>query len=764
MSFSFPDFLIARRLWLLALALLLVAVGADQARRLTFDRRIENMFPPDSPLLEGHRRLQRAFGGNEIVLAVYADDQLFDRSGAGMRRLTHIRHEIGGVPGVKAVLSIDQPLGPDLILQQTRLAQRARKLFAGFTHSADGRTASIVCMLIPTDQTPVPRETTIDRLREVVGSLPDGLSAGYLVGEPALVVDGFRYVERDGARLQRWSALLLGLTIAVCFRSLRWVLVPVAVVLWAVWMTKGLLAALNLQLSMVSSMLNAVVMVVAVATMVHVIVRYRVFRTQGYLPMESLRRTMALLWLPVTWSCLTDAAGFFSLTVSDVGPVHDFGVMMAIGCLMVWVAVFLVVPALALWGSRDADPQHPWGGRAVLRQLDRLLRLVHRRPNWLLAGLVVLIVLAVTGVYQLDVETDFTRNFRRDSPIARAYDFVEDRLGGAGIGDVIVSSPETLDAAFLERAYRLGRTFEKSDVLFGRGSVTRTFSLADVLFDLSPVELHDKPSWFQVSLVRSGLLAMRGWMPEFYDALYGRDPLDGKFYYRFMLRVRERQGAEQKRLVLAELERLSRQEFPDAQVTGYFVLLTHLVDSVLKDQWRTAAVALLGIALLMTVAFRSVTLALIALVPNTLPVLVVMGVMGWLSVWLWPELKMNMGTAMIAAVSLGLSIDSSIHYIVAFQREEAAGRELRESLRAVQSTVGQAMTWSTLSLCVGFTVLATSQFVPTVYFGAMVSLAMLGGLIGNLIGLPLLLSLRHRMKTGSGLVFARMTRNSENEA
>ena len=137
----------------------------------------------------------------------------------------------------------------------------------------------------------------------------------------------------------------------------------------------------------------------------------------------------------------------------------------------------------------------------------------------------------------------------------------------------------------------------------------------------------------------------------------------------------------------------------------------------------------------MCVALRGPVLALVALVPNVLPIAVVTGLMGWLG------MKINMGAAMIAAVSMGLSIDSSIHYLIAFRRQRADGKSLSDALAAVHQTVGRAMVFSTMALIVGFTLLTTSQFVPTIYFGVLVSLTMLGGLAGNLVVLPLLLKL-----------------------
>ncbi len=752
----FHQLLIARRNELLALALVLALAGGWLAPRLQFDRSIENMFPAESPILASYQRLKRTFGGNEIVLAVYDDPQLFAENGVGLRRVRDVRLRLQDVPGVKAVLSIDQPLPGDLIVSPSALAERTRALFQGYTHGADGRTVSIVCLLFPSDETDIPRRTTIDALREIIQTLPGGLKSGWLTGEPILVEDGFRFVEQDGQRLGLWSTLLLGATIVIGFRSLRWVLIPILVVQLALLTTRAALVLGSIELSMVSSMLTAVVMVIGVATMVHVMVRFAEARAAGHPPLAALSETLAQLWVPVTWACLTDAAGFLSLTVSQVGPVQDFGVMMAVGSLMVLLSVMLLVPGLTVLGGLDPDPRMPWGEGRLDHHLQRLLALVHRRPYGILAGLVLLVAFAIGGLGLLEVETDFTRNFRQDSDIARSYNYVEDHLGGAGVCDVMIPAPERLTWSFLQRVHTLGQRIHPAD----RDpdpelkAVTKSFSLADALVELSPVEIAGKPEFVQQRLVDSGLFAMRGWMPVFFDALFGKDPATQQHWLRMMLRVQERQDAGQKQALISRLKQLSQAEFPEADVTGYFVLLTQLIESVLRDQWRSFGVAVIGIGLLMTVAFGDLRLALIALVPNAFPILVVLGSMGWVSHWFWPELKINMGTAMIAAVSMGLSIDSSIHYILGFQRALRTGVSRDEALHRVQRQVGKALVLATLALAVGFSVLATSRFVPTVYFGALVTLAMLGGLAGNLIGLPLLIQLFYPERTATNVTVA----------
>lgn len=738
----FVNFLIRHRFLLLALASVAGVLSLMCSQRLQFDRSIENMFTANDEVLAPYRKLKETFGGNEIVLAVYTDPQLFDSSGIGIERVRTIQERLAKVPGVKAVLSIDQPLPGNTIARDNVISRRTRRLFQGYTHGADNQTVAIACMLFPEAETNVARRETVDNLRTVIQDLPDDLQSGYITGEPVLVVDGFRYVEQDGQRLGRWSAILLGLTIVVCFRSVRWVIIPIFVVQLSIQMTKGILYVTGMQLSMVSSMLVAVVMVIAVATMVHVIVRFLESRASGLSTRASLERTLSLLAAPIFWACTTDAVGFLSLTSSHVGPVQDFGVMMAIGASMVLLSVFLVVPATALLGSFDKDPKTPWGQQHLNDRLGDSIGIIQRYPMQILSTIVLVSIVGISGLSKTEIETDFTKNFRADSDIVISYNIVEEKLGGAGVCDIMFSAPKPLTWKYLETVRELTNAIDAElQTNFGssgRSEIAKTLSLGNAVATLTDID--NKPSILRESVSRMTLVAMNQAMPEFFSALYGKHPDSDQHYLRIMLRVPEQQSSQEKQQLIERLESISRNHFKDAQVTGYFVLLSSLIDSVLQDQWRTFTIAVIGIGLLMWIAFRDLRLAFIALVPNLLPILFVLGMMGWLRILFFPGLRINIGAAMIAAVSMGLSIDSSIHYIIGFQR---ARNELAftDSLIRVQRNVGRAMVLSTISLIVGFTVLATSQFLPTVYFGALVSLAMLGGLLGNLVILPTLMSI-----------------------
>lgn len=736
--------LLIRYRWLgFGLSVLAVAVSFPYSKQVTFDRSIENMFAPDDPLIGPYRRLKRTFGGNEIVMAVYRDPQLLSEGKAGIRRLASVRKKMEQVPGVRSVLSIDLPLGEDIV-DAHPFADSMLKLFENYTHSSDGQVAVLVCMLEPEGEATVARQVTIDQLRSSIENLPSPLAPGMLAGEPVMVSDGFAYVQEDGRRLGFWSLLLLAAVIAVCFRSLRWVLIPLAVVQTTLLLTRAVLVTSGLRLSMVSSMLTAIVTVVGTAAVVHVILRYREARDEGRAPLAALQRAGTLLVVPTFWSCTTDAVGFLSLMASDVGPVRDFGIMTAIGSLLVLVSLAGLVPALALMGRIGPGPRSAWGEDRLGRGLSRLVDTVHHRPRQIAILTLLLSVLAIAGLFRMRIETDFTKNFRPGSPIVRSYEFIEQELGGAGVLDVILPAPPSLNWEYLRDVQRLQEQLRREVVVNDEAGntvpgLTKVLSLSDAVLNGSPMNLANVPAFLRGGLIQTALKRMQTQMPAFYDALYGVDPQTAQPYFRLMLRARERQSAEAKLQVITQVEQIVQAALPETarrppcEVSGFYVLLTHLIASLLRDQWTTFGLAAAGILVMIAVGLRNPLYAIAALIPNALPILWVLGAMGWFGI------RINMGAAMIAAVSLGLSVDSSIHYLTAYQRLRRQGLPRVQALHHVQQSVGRAVVFATLALVVGFATLCTSEFVPTVYFGALVSLAMLGGLAGNLVILPLIL-------------------------
>jgi predicted RND superfamily exporter protein len=744
------SWLVSYRGLLAVVAVALAVVSVERSRRLEFVKSIDTMFDRADPALVPYRRMARAFGSSEVVLAAYDDPDLF--TAAGIDRLRSLTTRLGQLSAVSSATSLaSTPLGNRIIdIQESPTARKLITLMEGYALGADRRTAAVVCVLKPPDdstsaltaRTPS-RADAIDEIRSCMREFP----AGTVAGEPVMLRDGFAMLQRDGNLLGTTAGLLAGLVLLISFRSIRWLIVPLAVVLLALWSTRGILAVAGLRLTMVSTMLSAMVTVVAIATTVHVIIGFRQHREAGLDPETALVRTFATLFWPVVGAIATDVIGFGALISSRVGPVHDFGIMTAIGAGMVLVAVALVVPWLALAGRFTSDPRQAWGEGALERGLDTLVKWIVRHPLPILGAAFTIVAVAVAGMRWLTVETDFTKNFRASSPIVASYDMIESRLGGAGVWDVLVPVGEDIDGTALSRVARLEKRLRDDVTVAGPTgdqvpALTKVMSVADVMAAVSPVSLERLEetrlgSW----IISRAISLLETQLPQLGRSLIGTDPRDGSRWLRVMLRARERQPAEVKRSIIAQVRQVVAEEFPGdddeppGEVTGFFVLLAQLVDRMISDQWFTFLLAAAGIFLLLSLAFRSPLLGLVALVPNALPIFVVLGLLGWIGT------PVNMGTAMIAAVSMGLSVDSSIHYITAFRHRLHNGDAFHAALETAHQTAGRAMIFSTLALVVGFLALTTSGFIPTVSFGTLSCLTLIGGLLGNLVVLPVLLTL-----------------------
>ena len=337
-----------------------------------------------------------------------------------------------------------------------------------------------------------------------------------------------------------------------------------------------------------------------------------------------------------------------------------------------------------------------------------------------------LTALGVAGLFRLEIETDFTKNFRSNSPIVTSYQFIEEHLGGAGAWDILIPAPERLNDDFLDRLRFLQERL-RTEVLVTDANGQHALDSMEAVDPLGGTLARFSPIKLRMRLLEKTVA-------PFARAVYSSDPQTGELRtIRVLLRSLEQQPAAAKTQLFAQVRQIVKEEFPEAKVTGFFVLLASLIQSLLADQWLTFGLAMLGVFLMISVAFRSPALALAALFPNALPIVVVLGGMGWLG------FKLNMGAVMIASVSMGLAVDSSIHYFSALKHEMLSGFSLEESLHQVHLSVGRAMVFSNLALMVGFSALCLSHFIPTIYFGVLVSLSLFGGLLGNLILLPVLL-------------------------
>jgi predicted RND superfamily exporter protein len=725
------NWLVNNRNWLLLATVVLLLGALPVANRLSFDQTIESFFPPANPDIQVLKKSRKDFGGDEFVIVAWHQPGLLQTNPEGEypeltpeaeQRIKTLSAKLGELPGVDGERTRDLAR----FLQKTPRNRNTRRallsLFDGILIGPDQETTAIVLQLYAGDSDNMARVDTIRAIRAVAREFDAKTS---VAGEAVQIQDMFDLVERDGNLLYLASLGVLSFMLMIIFRSIRWVLVSVGIVITCVVCTRAILVLAGAQLSMVSSMLNSLVTIISISTTVHIIVYYRELR--GTLnARDAAVQTLRELWHPVLWTVVTIAVGFAALLVSEIVPVRSFAIMMTLATLLVIVVTLAVLPAAFASGSNVPIP-----GRVRLEDqldavLNRMAHLIDRHPAGTAVVCLALTAITAPGLWMMQVETDFSKNFRESSPIVQSLRFVESSLGPAGTWDVAFNVPDPLTSEFLDQTKELTNVLKdlstedcQLDVLSLNDAIDVPPRLGNARARLQKIDQrqHDLVQSFYNSERRRMRIVLRS--PE-------QQSTEAKLAQ--IQRVRDAIAAHFERTQTVASEATKQAEPPVA--SGLFVLMARIIDSLLEDQWKSFLWACFGTFACMAIAFRSVRIGLISLVPNVFPIALVTGSMGLLNV------PVNIGTAMIASVSMGFTC--SVHYIEVFQNAlPKVG--LSQALMIAQSSVGKAVVLAHFALVAGFMVLTASEFIPLVYFGALLSLSMIGGLISDLVLLPLLL-------------------------
>lgn len=759
--------LVRHRLPLLLICLAFTAAVFPISQSMKYDRSVRSFFDADNPHLSTYARSQKDFGGDTLCLAVYTDPDLLTTD--GLLRLDSFTRRLASIPGIlqaSSLADMRSPLDPASLREISRmLAARDRNkpgeeagylpplaerfqaagtdlaalrdaviqcdMYADQFIGSDGQTTAVFLLADPVAMGSGQFTETLAQLRRIAAEHP---FPARIVGAPVMINDVYDFLDEDAWVLANVSTLATILVVAVLFRRIRWMILPLVVVhVCLIWM-RAVMAANDIQLSITSSLTTALITVIGIATSIHVALRFQDEFARDGDPVAALERMLRRIMAPVFWTCATTAMGFLSLATSRVVPVRDFGVVMALASLAVCVAAFLIMPAGILLGGWGIVPRRVPAEPRLVSGLDRMNQWVCQhslRTAVLIAGVT---GLALWGFRWTAVETDFTRNFRDDSLVIEGYRYVEATMGGAGFVEVVFDVPEHPTPADLDRVRTLSARLREIT------GVTKVTGLTDFLDFFSPPAVTRAAgriagSAALVEGMRLTALRKLG-LPEVRQVW---NPLAGRM--RLVLRVREQQSTTEKALLLRQVETVAREHVgSSAKVTGLYFLLVTLIDGLLDDQWRAAAVSTLGIIFMMSVAFGGLRMGLVAFLPNLIPMAVVVGIMGWLG------LKLNVATAMIQSISMGLAVDFSIHYLTRFMEERRAGNDFYTALSLTHQGTGKAMVCASLALIFGFGVLTFSNFLPTIHFGFLVSVAMVGGLVGNLMTLPVLLRLFYWVK------------------
>jgi predicted RND superfamily exporter protein len=779
----------------LAVAAALLALAALVLPGFRVDEDADSLTLETDPGRLAYERVREIFGSDDyVVVAVAPEDPASDESVRLLERLSDGLEGLGSlmlpdgtvVPGVSRVLSpsrqrlfrsvpgIPAPLAAlreftlsspevDRVLALEEL--RDNELVRGSLVSADGTTFAVIAYLAadspaerdedaggaghsehpaslagfvrPSDERERRRErirTVVRAIRERVVDAEPGLAEVRASGLPTIVVDMVDALRRDLLTLGALAALFMVIVLAVALRTPRWVLLPALTVALVIAVVLSGMVLAGKSSTVVTANLSALLVIVAIAHAIHIAVRFREVTAShpGLDSRQSAVRTALGIGRPCLYAALTTAVGFASIAVSDIRPNVDFGVAMALGALFAWLASFWVIPpALALLPREGAGARRQgWDTDALERTAGWVVR--HARP---IAGVAAAFALvAGAGVLQLDAETRFTDYFRSSSPVSRGLEFIDGRLGGTTPLEVVLRAQR--EGAFLDEE-QFDAIASVHEWLAARPEIGAVTSIASLRREAAKILAPlggPAPTPRQLVQLAEGTLgraALRGLLEEFVTEDFATA--------RVLARVRESEPGLDRQRLLEELRShlASRPEIArlEPEVTGMFVLYTNMLSSLVGSLVRSSGTVTAALLLMMTLLFRSLRVALVSFVPNLLPVLIVLGAMGWIGI------PLDMMTMMIASVTLGISIDATIHYTVRYRRERERGGTIDDALLRAHGGTGRAIFYTAATVVGGMWVLCFSEFLPTVWFGLMTSAAMVVSIAASLVLLPALLSM-----------------------
>ncbi len=582
----------------------------------------------------------------------------------------------------------------------------------------------------------------------------------HLAGVPMIVADMIRFIRHDlrvfGAGVLCFMVALL----AVAFRRPRWVLIPVLICAASAIAMIGGLGLINHPVTVVSSNFLSVLLIVTLSLTIHLIVRHEELRRQrpGAGPHELLSQTVRDKFVPCLYTALTTIVAFGSLTVSGIRPVIDFGWMMVVGIVVSFALVFLLFPAVLVLLPAATPVERRYDITAGVTRF--FSRLVDHRAAATLGAAALIFAASVAGITRLSVENRFIDYFDSSTEIYQGMMTVDRKLGGTTPLDVIIDAdPQYLESARHEHAtgggagdggplsgrnaglsgssywynaFRLDEVKQVHDYLDGLPGVGKVLSLATSIKLMEQLNGGRPLGNFMLSIAYKRLpddIKQRLFHPYL--------SADGN-QLRFAARIFE----SNRNLKLGDLLHkirtglVQRFHFAPEQIhlTGMAVLYNNMLQSLFHSQILTFGFVFAVLFLMFLALFRSVRLSAIALAPNLLVAAMVLGLMGWLGI------PLDMMTLTIAAIALGIAVDDTIHYIHRFESEFAADRDYWATVKRCHGSIGRAIFYTSITITLGFSILALSDFVPTIYFGMLAGAAMMAALIADLTVLPVLLA------------------------
>ena len=580
----------------------------------------------------------------------------------------------------------------------------------------------------------------------------------FLGGLPMITSDMVDLIETDLYVFGIGVFCLMVISMWFFFRKIRWVVIPMLCCITSAWIMVGYLGWLDWRVTVISSNFISILTIITIALTVHLIVRYGELYTAnpGMSQSELVSKTTRVMFQPCFYTALTTIVAFISLVVSGIRPVIDFGWVMTIGIILVFIISFVLFPSFLMLMS----PKEAVSSQDITKKLTVSIGLFTLgNKNKILCMSIILALMSIAGIAQLQVDNRFIDYFKKDTEIYQGMSVIDTQLGGTTPLGIVIDAEKDF-FIYIKEVEKERAAMDPSDDPFGE---VEEYEQENYWFNseklLEVEKIHDyletQPQVGKVLSIATTLKVVRllndGRVPDDYDLTLYRKlfPKQAKKTFlepylsadanqiRITLRIEETNPTLNRGTLMEKIKRhlVDELKIEESRIhfTGMAVLYNNMLNSLYQSQIMTLGVVFLAILTMFVILFRNISLAILAIIPNILSAGTILGMMGWL------KIPLDMMTITIAAITIGIAVDAAIHYVHRFKREFIDKPNYKEVVLLCHQSIGRAIYYTSITVTVGFSILTLSNFIPTIYFGFLTGVAMAVALLSNLTLLPLLI-------------------------
>ncbi len=752
------------------------------------DASSETLLIEGDPDLKYLQEISERYGSKEFLILTYTPNEGMI-SDTSINNLLSLKYKIQSLNWVHSVITLlDIPLlnSSDAPLQE-RLENfktlkdedidrsrgfneiKSSPVFRNFVISEDGKTSGIIVNIKKNNELENLKDKSkseienykdfikkrnhqnILEIRDVIKSYED-IGKIHLGGIPMIADDMMSFIKSDIVVFGIGVFLFIIGTLWFVFRKLIWIVVPISSCFFSVLIMMGILGLLGWKVTVISSNFIALMLILTMAMNIHMSTRF--LQLKEKLPNKSVLELITLttnkMFWPILYTVLTTIIAFLSLIFSEIKPIIDFGWMMTLGLITSFLITFTLLPTLINFVPKEKISLKKYNESSITNYFSKI-SINNHKIIFILTFII--IIFSLIGINRLEVENSFINYFSKKTEIYKGMKLIDEKLGGTTPLEVILKFPKkeknksdeedefddwdnedkSDDEKYWFTKDKIDKITKVHNYLDSLPQVGKVISFSSII-DVATVLNNNKP----LGTLEMGVLYSK--IPETIKT----DIIDPYISIknneaRINLRIIDSQENLRRNDLINKINYdlenkigLNKNEF---KLAGVLILFNNLLQSLFKSQIMTLGLVMIGIFLMFVVLFKNIKLSLIGVVPNFIAAFFILGIIGLLGI------PLDMMTITIAAITIGIAVDNSIHYIYRFKEEFNNLRDYQKTLKLCHSTVGRAILNTSITIVFGFSILVLSKFIPTIYFGIFTGMAMLLAMISVLTLLPSLILL-----------------------